>query len=128
MPSLDVRNPGMPDLQFALLVLALCTSDLDQLNVTPNVRADIFNRCWALLHTTPPPTDPKARALDLRQGTELTLEAVVETIQSLLAEANISTITWDHPVSDPTMTSSPDALPLIERLQRFSPPASDPSA
>ena len=33
MQSLDVQNPGIPDLQFVLLVLALTTSDLDTLNL-----------------------------------------------------------------------------------------------
>ena len=33
MPSLDIQNSGMPDLQFVLFVSALCTADLTTLNV-----------------------------------------------------------------------------------------------
>ena len=32
MQTLDIHRPGMPDLQFALLVTALCTSRLTALN------------------------------------------------------------------------------------------------
>ena len=125
MQSLDVRNPGMPDLQFVLMVLALCTSDLKSLNVPQSVQTDIFDRCWALLHAGPPPTDPKERQLDLRPGTELTLEAMVETIQTMLSDAGIKKLTWDHPPSEPTRSSTPEALPLVERLEKLYPPSSD---
>jgi hypothetical protein len=125
MQSLDVRNPGMPDLQFVLMVLALCTSDLKNLNVPQSVRTVIFDRCWALLNEVPPPTEPKERRLDLRGGTELTLEAMVETIQTMLAEAGITKLTWDHPPSDPTRPTTPEALPLVERLEKLFPPSSD---
>lgn len=121
MPSLDIQNPGMPDLQFVLFVSALCTADLATCNVSPALRATIFDRCWALSHTEPPPTDPKARVLDLRHGTELTLEACLSTIRSLLADAGIRTLTWDHPVSEPTHESTPAAKPLIERLGQLYP-------
>ena len=50
--------------------------------------------------------------LDLRQGTDLTLEACVSTIRSLLAEAGITQLVWDHPVSNPTRESSAAAQPL----------------
>ena len=118
----------MPDLQFVLMVLALCTSDLKSLNVPQSVRTEIFDRCWALLNEGPPPADPQERRLDLRQGTDLTLEAMVETIQTMLADAGITTLTWDHPPSDPTRQTTPEALPLIERLQKLYPPASDGKA
>jgi hypothetical protein len=121
MPSLNIHNPGMPDLQFVLFVSALCTSNIETINLPGDLRRTIFDRCWALLHTEAPPSDPKARVLDLRHGTELTLEACVSTIRSLLSEAGIMTITWDHPVSEPTRDSTPAAKPLIERLGRLYP-------
>jgi hypothetical protein len=121
MPSLDIQNPGMPDLQFVLFVSALCTADLATCNVSPALRATIFDRSWALIHTEAPPTDSKARVLDLREGTELTLEACLSTIRSLLADADIRMLTWDHPVSEPTHESTPAAKPLIDRLGQLYP-------
>ena len=121
MPSLDVQNSGMPDLQFVLFVSALCTADLATCNVSPELRATIFDRCWALTHTEAPPTDPKERVLDLREGTELTLEACLSTIRSLLADVDIRALTWDHPVSEPTHQSTPEAKPLIDRLGQLYP-------
>jgi len=121
MPSLDIQNPGMPDLQFVLFVSALCTADLETCNVSPVLRATIFDRCWALIHTEAPPADPKARVLDLRGGTELTLEACLSTIRSLLTDAGIRMLTWDHPVSEPTHESTPAAKPLIDRLGQLYP-------
>lgn len=125
MPSLDVQNPGMPDLQFVLFVSALCTSNLETLNIPAELRTAIFNRCWTLMHTEPPPTNPKERVLDLREGTELTLEACVSMIRSLFSGAGIATLTWDHPVSEPTHESSPAAKPLIERLGQLYPEPPD---
>jgi len=125
MPSLDVQNPGMPDLQFVLFVSALCTSNLDTLNIPAELRTAVFDRCWALMSTDPPPTNPKERVLDLREGTELTLEACMSMIRSLFAGAGITTLTWDHPVSDPTRESSPAAKPLIERLGQLYPEPPD---
>ena len=121
MPSLDIQNPGMPDLQFVLFVSALCTADLRTLNVPSKLRATIFDRCWALINTEAPPTAPKERVLDLREGTELTLEACLSTIRSLLTDAGIRTLTWDHPVSEPTHQSTPAAKTLIDRLGRLYP-------
>ena len=115
----------MPDLQFVLFVSALCTADLEKINLSPELRRTIFDRCWALLHTEPPPTDPKERVLDLRHGTELTLEACVSTIRSLLSEAGITTLVWDHPVSDPSHESTPAAKPLIDRLGQLYPDRPD---
>ena len=121
MPSLDIQNPEMPDLQFVLFVSALCTADLVTFNVPLELRATIFDRCWALVHTDSPPIDPKERVLDLREGTELTLEACLSTIRSLLTDAGIRILTWDHPVSEPTRESTPAAKPLIDRLGQLYP-------
>ena len=121
MQSLDVQHPGMPDLQFVLFVTALCTANLNTINVPEDLRQKIFDRCWSLVHTDAPPTNPKERVLDLRGGTELTLEACVSTIRSLLIEADIHTLIWDHPVSESTRESTPEARPLIDRLGRLYP-------
>jgi hypothetical protein len=125
MPQLDVQNPGMPDLQFVLFVMALCTSNLEKINVPQALRTSLFDRCWALVNTDPPPVDPKERVLDLRHGTDLTLEACLSTIRSLLAEAGIRQLVWDHPVSDATRESSPAAKPLIDRLEQLYPDRPD---
>jgi hypothetical protein len=125
MPQLDVKNPGMPDLQFVLFVSALCTSNLENINIPQTLRTDIFERCWALVNTDPPPADPKERVLDLRQGTDLTLEACLSTIRSLLAEAGITELVWDHPVSNPTRESTAGAQPLIDRLGQLYPERPD---
>jgi len=125
MQTLDIDRPDMPDLQFVLLVTALCTSQLSRLNVPEAVRETIFNRCWTLIHDGPPPTNPEERVLDLRPWTEVTLEAMVEIIRSVLTEADIRNLTWDHPPSEPTQTSTPAAQPLIERLERFNPEPPD---
>ncbi len=130
MQSLNIQHPGMPDLQFVLLVSALCTSDLATLNVPEELRRRVFDSCWRLVSTDPPPSNRGERVLDLRSGTELTLEALVATIRQLFADAGICVLTWDHPPSDPTQSSSPAAEPLIDRLQNFypdPPPTSHPS-
>jgi hypothetical protein len=111
----------MPDLQFVLFAVALCTSGLPSLNVPEDLRRTIFDRCWSLVNAEPPPTQPEARVLDLRGGDEVTLEALVETIRTTLADAGITTLTWDHPPSEPTRPSTPAAKPLIERLQQLYP-------
>lgn len=121
MQTLDIDRPNMPDLQFALLVTALCTSRLTALNIPNDLRTAIFDRCWVLIHDSPPPGKPEERVLDLRSWTEVTLEAMVETIRSALTEAGIRTLTWDHPPSEPTRISTPEALPLIERLEQLYP-------
>jgi hypothetical protein len=125
MQTLDVNDSRLPDLQFVLMVLALCTSDLPTLNVPEPVRQTIFHRCWALLHDTPPPEREGDRVLDLSVGTEVTVEAMVEVIQSTLKEHGITRLTWDHPPSDPTRGTTPEALPLIERMQKLYPDAPD---
>jgi hypothetical protein len=121
MQTLDIDRPDMPDLQFALLVTALCTSRLSKCNVPEALRATIFNRCWSLIHDGPPPATLEERVLDLRPWTEVTLEAMVEIIRNVLTDAGIRTLTWDHPASEPTRASTPEAQPLIERLDQLYP-------
>lgn len=125
MQSLDISRPGMPDLQFVLMIAAICTSELTSLNIPVALRNTIFDRCWALIHEGPAPAEPEARVLDLRAGTDVTLEAMVETIRSLLTEAGITTVMWDHPVSEPTRPSTPEAKPLIDRLSQLYPEPPD---
>jgi hypothetical protein len=121
MQTLDIDRPDMPDLQFVLLVTALCTSRLSLFNVPVALRTTIFNRCWTLIHDSPPPGRLEDRVLDLRPWTEVTLEAMVETIRAVLTEAGIRTLAWDHPPSEPTRTSTPEAQPLIERFEQLYP-------
>ncbi len=125
MQSLNIDRPGMPDLQFVLMVLALCTSELKTLNVPASLRSTLFDRCWALINEGPPPTNPQERVLDLRVGTELTLEAMAETIRNLFTEAGITQLTWDHPPSEPSRSSTPEAQPLIDRIQKLYPEPPD---
>jgi hypothetical protein len=124
MQTLDIDRPNMPDLQFALLITALCTSRLTVLNIPDQLRTKIFDRCWVLVHEGPPPRRPEERVLDLRPWTEVTLDAVVETIRSIFAAAGIRTLTWDHPASEPTQVSTPAAQPLIDRFERLYPQVS----
>ncbi len=130
MQTLDIHRPEMPDLQFVLLVTALCTSRLTVLNIPEALRATIFNRCWALIHENPPPRRLEDRVLDLRPWTELTVEAMIETIRAGLAEAGIRILAWDHAPSEPTRTSTPEATALIERLAQLypQPPEDSPRA
>jgi len=121
MQTLDIERPEMPDLQFVLLVTALCTSQLTLLNVPEPVRTTLFNRCWTLLNESPPPNRPEERVLDLRPWTEVTLDAMVETIRRVLTEAGIRTLAWDHAASDPQQISTAAAQPLINRLERLYP-------
>jgi len=121
MQSLDVHRPEMPELQFVLMVAALCTSDLPSLNLSQELRQTIFDRCWALVSSDPPPTNPRERVLDLRTGTELTLEALATTIRELLTSAGLTVLTWEHPPSEPSRSSTPQAKPLIDRLQQLYP-------
>src|SRR5437867_11042491 len=98
MQLLAIPRPGMPDLQFVLLVVALCTSRLSSLNVPVALRATTFDRCWALVNEGPPPTQPQERVLDLRAGTDVALEAIVETTRGLLTQAGLPIVTWERPV------------------------------
>jgi hypothetical protein len=66
--------------------------------------------------------------IDLRPWTEVTLDAIVETIRAVLTDAGIRTLTWDHPPSDPTQSSTPEAQILINRLERLYPHPSEASA
>lgn len=121
MQTLDIHRPEMPELQFVLLVTALCTSRLTALNIPFTLRTAMFDRCWVLIHESPPPRRLEARVLDLRPWTELTVEAMAETIRAGLIEAGIHTLAWDHRPSEPTHTSTPEAQILIDRLARIYP-------
>lgn len=121
MQTLDIHRPDMPDLQFVLVVTALCTSRLTVLNIPETLRATLFNRCWMLIHDTPPPRRPEHRVLDLRPWTELTVEAMGDIIRAGLTEAGIQILAWDHAPSKPTRASTPEAKPLIERLAQLYP-------
>ncbi len=121
MQTLDIHRPDMPDLQFVLLVTALCTSRQPALNIPNKLRTTIFDRCWSLIHDSPPPRKPEERVLDLRPWSEVTVEAMVETIHVILNEAGIHTLAWDYPSSEPTRTSTPEAQILIDRLEQLYP-------
>ena len=100
MQTLNLHRPHMPDLQFVLLVTALCTSRLPALNIPNGLRTTIFDRCWMLIHDSPPPRKPEERVLDLRPWSEMTVEAMVETIRATLTEAASGTVletTGVHP-------------------------------
>ena len=125
MQTLDVNHPGLPDLQFVLMVLALCSSELESLNIPESVRVSLFDRCWAMLHDEPPPTQKEERILDLREGHELALQAMVDLIRSTLNERGITVLRWDHPPSAPSQQSTPQALPLVERVQLLYPASSE---
>ncbi len=125
MQRLDLHQPGLPDLQFVLMVAALCTSDVELMNVPLSVRDRVFNRCWALLHEGPPPTEPKARVLDLMSGDDVTLEALVNVIRQTFEEHGFSELTWDHPPTEPSRESSPEVRPLVERIQQLYPRPDD---
>ena len=128
MQTLNIHRPDMPDLQFVLLVTALCTSCLTVLNIPQSLRASIFNRCWVLIHENPPPRRPEERVLDLRPWTELTVEAMAETIRAGLTEAGIHTLAWDHRASKPTDTSTAEADIFIDRLTFYTLQPSEPAS
>ena len=109
MQTLNLHRPDMPDLQFVLLVTALCTSRLTTLNIPNALRTTIFDRCWVLIHENPPPRRTEARVLDLRPWTELTVEAMAETIRAGLTEVGIHTLAWDDRPSKPAHTSTQEA-------------------
>lgn len=126
MQRLTLSNPGVPDLQFVLMVSALCTADLASLNAPQSVRNVVFDRCWALLHETPPPQARNERVLDLRMGDDTTLEALVNIIRATFEEYGFTELTWDQPPSPPTRDTTPEALPLVERLEKLYPPKEEP--
>ncbi|HSA65919.1 MAG TPA: hypothetical protein VLA67_00835 [Nitrospiraceae bacterium] len=125
MQTLNLHRPDMPDLQFVLLVTALCTSRLTTLNIPNALRTTIFDRCWVLIHDSPPPRRPEARVLDLRPWTEMTVEAMAETIRAGLTEAGIHTLAWDHAPSQPAHSSTPATYMFIDRLSHLFPHLSD---
>ena len=122
MQTLEIDRPEMPDLQFVLLVIALCTSGLPQCNVPEALRASLFDRCWTLIHECPPPTKVEERVLDLR---EVTVDAMLETIRSVLGSGGIRTLTWEHSLGETIRTSAPDSRSAIEQLRLLYPPPTD---
>jgi len=125
MQRLDLSHPEIPDLQFVLMVGALCTSDLESLNAPMSVRETVFNRCWALLHEDPAPVKKVDRVLDLRLGDEVMLEALVTVIRQTFAEHGFSELIWEHPPSEPSRESTPEVRSLVERIQKLYPPPDD---
>jgi len=107
------------------MVLALCSSELESLNIPESLRMSLFDRCWAMLHDEPPPTPKEERVLDLREGHELALQAMVDVIRNTLNERGITVLRWDHPPSPPSQKSTLEALPLVERVQLLYPASSD---
>lgn len=127
MQTLDIHRPEMPELQFVLMVTALCTSRLAILNIPNTLRTTVFDRCWVLIHDTPPPRRLEARMLDLRAWTEIAVEAMAETIRAALTEAGIHTLAWDHPPNEPTHIDTLEAQILIDRLIRDASEAREPA-
>jgi len=125
MQRLDLNQPGLPDLQFVLMVVALCTSDLESLNAPLSVRETVFNRCWALLHEEPPPVKKEDRVLDLMLGDEVTLEALVTVIRQTFEECGFSELIWEHSPSEPSRETTPEVQSLVERIQQLYPPPDD---
>lgn len=126
MQRLNLNQSGLPDLQFVLMVVALCTSDLESLNAPLSVRATVFNRCWALLHEEPPPVKKEDRVLDLTLGDEVMLEALVTSIRQTFEEYGFSELIWEHSPSEPSRESTPEVQSLVERIQKLYPPPDDP--
>ena len=126
MQRLDLRNPGLPDLQFVLMIGALCTADLESVNVPQSVRDLVFNRCWALLHADPPPEKKSERVLNLLMGDEVTIEALVHVIRNTFEEHGFLELTWDQPPTSSTRETTPEALPLVERFGKLFPPSEEP--
>jgi len=125
MQRLDLSHPGIPDLQFVLMVAALCTSDLESLNAPISVRETVFNRCWALLHEEPAPVKKEDRVLNLMWGDEVTLEALVTLIRQTFEEHGFSELIWEHLPSEPSRESTPEVQSLVERIQKLYPPPED---
>lgn len=125
MQRLDLRQPGLPDLQFVLMVAALCTSDVETFNAPVSVRETVFNRCWSLLHEGPAPVRQDERVLDLMSGDEVMLEALVTVIRETFEEHGFLELTWDHPPSEPSRESTPEVRPLVDRIQKLYPPPDD---
>ena len=125
MQRLDLSQPGLPDLQFVLMVVALCTSEVESFNAPIAVRETVFNRCWSLLHEGPAPVKKEERVLDLMSGDEVMLEALVTVIRQTFEEHGFLELTWDHPPSEPSRESTPEVRPLVERIEKLFPPPDD---
>ena len=125
MQRLDLNEPNLPDLQFVLMVGALCTSDLESLNAPASVRETVFNRCWTLLTEDPPPTEKEERVLNLMLGDEVMLEALVTVIRQTFEEHGFSDLTWEQQPSEPSRDSTPEVIPLVDRIQKLYPPPED---
>ncbi len=125
MQHLDLNQPGLPDLQFVLMVVALCTSDIDSLNAPASVRETVFNRCWALLDESPPPTQKDKRVLNLRLGDEVMLEAMVHVIRQTFEEHGFAELIWDQMPTEPSRESTPEVQELVDRIQKLYPPPDD---
>ena len=125
MQRLDLSQPGLPDLQFVLMVAALCTSEVESFNAPISVRETVFNRCWALLHEGPAPVKKEERVLDLMSGDEVMLEALVTVIRQTFEEHGFLELTWDNPPSEPSRESTPEVRPLVDRIAKLYPPPDD---
>ncbi len=125
MQRLDLHQPDLPDLQFVLMVVALSTSDIDSLNAPVSVRETVFNRCWALLHESPPPTEKDERVLNLMLGDEVMLEAMVHVIRQTFEEHGIAELTWEQMPTEPSRESTPEVEELVDRIQKLYPPPDD---
>ena len=125
MQRLDLSQPGLPDLQFVLMVAALCTSEVETFNAPISVRETVFNRCWSLLHEGPAPVKKEERVLDLMLGDEVMLEALVTVIRATFEEYGFLELTWEHPPSEPSRESTPEVRPLVERIEKLYPPPDD---
>jgi hypothetical protein len=128
MQTLDINRPGMPDLEFILLVSALCTSPLTTLNIPARLRTLVFDRCWVLIHESPPPEKWEKRVLDLLPWNEVTLNAMVDTIQGAFTDAGIRTLTWNHALSNSTRPIAPRPQSLINPLDVRLRPSSEDNA
>jgi hypothetical protein len=118
----------MPELQFVLLVTALCTSRVTTLNIPDTLRTAMFDRCWVLIHESPPPGRPEARVLDLMPWTHLAVEAMAESIRDGLTEAGIRTLTWHHRTDKPADTDTSKADIFIDRLTFYTLQAGEPAS
>lgn len=125
MQHLDLNQPGLPDLQFVLMVVALCTSDIDSLNAPESVRKTVFNRCWALMHESPPPTQKDERVLNLMLGDEVMLEAMVHVIRQAFEEYGFEELIWEQMPTEPSRESTPEVQELVDRIQKLYPPPDD---
>jgi hypothetical protein len=58
-------------------------------------------------------------------GDEVMLEALVNVIRQTFEEHSFSELTWEHPPNEPSRESTPEVLPLVERIQKLYPPPGD---